>query len=342
MSNLKSGEFLKSLNSLQSFAKGSQLFHTGADSDPKAWPGGAQRPLDELGSDIGINDNGTDYDGVRQSLAGKIKKSQALTPAEVAIAEGSNPLPAIQAKISKGMQLTPAEDWAIKGGFDAASGKYLSKASTVPIDKPGPSGEEDDAKSVPASNAGGEEEDVEPDAKKSLDQAIGRSLELQKGFDTAPVLYEFANAIGHALNGSEDRVVKSLSDALSSLTARIGDIEKSQQAAAAAQDTFNKSLAGAVVGIGESVSVSADESARQARMPVGPPMSQLGAAPSPMAKSQPIGGGMQFSKAAVSEALFELAKSGHVKALEVSKHEVTGNISPESMQKVETFLSGNR
>lgn len=351
MATVKNGDFQKSLARLQDMAKGTQLHHTASDSSQGTWPGGAQEDLDELnGGDVHISDNGTDYDGVRKSLANKIRKSQALTPAEVAIADGANPLPAIQAKLSKGIQLTNAEAWAVKGGYDATSGRYISKASTSPGEGAPKSGEDDDANSVPETNAGGKEGEVEQDAKKSFNGAVGSSLELSKGLELSPFLYELTNAIGSALAGSEGRISKSLENTLGGLVRRIDAIEKSQSATAGAQDEFNKSLATAVVGIGESVGAAADASAYQSQLPVGAPKSQMrqgqaaGNGINVISKSYAGPGGldMNMSKSVISDALVELSKSNEVQPIEVIRFESTNDLLPATRAKVEALVrSGN-
>lgn len=346
MATVKGGDFQKSLERLQSMAK-SQLHHTASDSNPGVWPGGAQEDLDEHGGDTHIDDNGTDYDGVRKSLADKIRKSEPLTPAEVAIADNANPLPAIQAKLAKGQALTAAEAWALNGGFDASTGSYISKASTKPSPA-GKSGEDDDANSVPESNAGGKESEIEQDAKKSFDGAVSKSLELQKGLELSPFLYELTNAIGAALGGAEERVVKSLANTIGALAQRVESIEKSQATTTAAQDEFNKSLAEAVVGIGETVGATADATAQQAQLPVGAPKSQMrqGAAGgndiNVMSKSYAGPGGleMNMSKNIISDALVELAKSNEVQPIEVVRFESTNDLLPATRAKVEALVRG--
>ena len=349
MATVKNGDFQKSLARLQDMAKGSQLHHTGSDSNPGTWGGGAQEDLDELnGGDVHIDENGTDYNGVRKSLANKIRKSVALTSAEVAIADGVNPLPAIQSQLAKGIRLTPEEAWALKGGYNSSTGKYLSKASTKPVDGAPKSGEDDDAGSVPETNAGGKESEVEQDAKKSFNGAVNGSLEVSKGLELSTVLYELTNAIGSALSGSEGRISKSLESTLGGLVRRIESIEKSQRDAAGAQDEFNKSLASAVVGIGESVGASADAVAYQSQLPVGAPKSQMrGQAGgnngiNVVSKSYTGPGGldMNMSKSVISDALVELSKSNEVTPIEVIRFESTNDLAPATRAKVEALVRG--
>lgn len=346
---LKKDDFQKSLGKLQGFAK-SQLHHTASDSNPGGWPGGATEDLNEHES--GIDDNGTDYNGVRKSLAAKIRSQDVLTKAEIAIADGANPLPAIQAQLAKGIALTPAESWALKGGFDSTKGAYVSKASTTPGEGAPKSGEDDSAGNVPETNAGGKEDEVEADAKKSFNDAVNSSLELSKGLELSPFLYELTNALGHALGGSEGRIVKSLEGILGGIAQRVETLEKSSRAAAGAQDEFNKSLATAVVGIGENVGANADATAYQAQLPVGAPKSQMRQA-APAAQAQqgginvmsksyggPGGLDMNMSKAVISDALVDLCKSNEIPATEVIRFESTDILSPQTRSKVEALVAG--
>lgn len=345
MATVKKDDFKKSLDRLQDMAKGSQLHHTGADSSQSEWSGGKTEEQDDTGSSISAN--GTDYEGVRKSLASKIRKSLALTPAEVAIADGRNPMPAIQAKMAKGQALTPAETWAIKGGFDLSTNTF-AKGSTKPAPA-GKSGEADDADSVPESNAGGKEGEIEGDAKKSFSGAIANSPELQKGLELSPFLYEMTQAIGAALAGSESRVVKSLAATLGGLVERVATLEKSQSAANGAQEDFNKSLAEAVVGIGEAIGATVDATAAQAHYPVGAPKSQMreaqgGQGVSVVNKSYSGPGGleMNINKSQISDALVELVKSNKVQPLEAIRFESDGKLLPATRVKIEEYYrSGN-
>ena len=253
--------------------------------------------------------------------------------------------------MAKGLALTPAESWAAAGGFDVAKGAYVSKASTKPVDGAPMSGEDDDANSVPETNAGGKEGEVEADAKKAFNDTVNSSLELSKGLELSPFLYELTNAIGHALGGSEGRIVKSLEAALGGIARRVDSLEKSQKAVAGAQDEFYKSLATAVVGIGENVSATADATAYQSQLPVGAPKSQMRQAPAGqqsnggvnvMSKSYGGPGGleMNMSKSVISDALVDLCKSNEISATEVIRFESTDILSPQTRSKVEALVAG--
>jgi hypothetical protein len=105
MSTMNRGEFQAALGRLDALSKG-QLYHTPSDSNPGTWAGSGQEDQNE--HEDGIDENGTDYNGVKKSLANKVAKSLALTPAEVAIASGNKAAcrKSIGEKIAKGAKLT--------------------------------------------------------------------------------------------------------------------------------------------------------------------------------------------------------------------------------------------
>lgn len=334
MSKIKNDEFQKSLDRLQSLAKGSQLYHTESDSDPGSWPGGTQEDLKETSDgDIHIDDNGTDYQGVRKSLAEKVRKSLALTPAEVAIAEGKNPMPLIGQKVSKGLNLTAAEQWAVKSGFKG----MIAKGNEKPTESSDTPGEGDDANSVPPTNAGDNTNDeIEPDAKKSFNSAVKGSLELQKGIEASPFLYEFVRAVGEALSGSETRTQKSVMAAVEKYGHKLATIEK----ALSDQQAFNKSLAATVVGIGELVSGGQNALAAAASAPAGGPRSQTRSGIAVINKSLDGDGLDALNKAQVSDVMTNLVKSGELGPLDVIRFESTGELPPSARQKVVSYLNG--
>lgn len=347
-------DFHKSLAGLAQMAK-SQLYHTPNDSVPGTWAGSGWEDQEEHESLIDVN--GTDYDGVRKSLAAKIRASQALTKAEIAMADGYNPLPFIAEKVSKGQVLTKAEEWALKGGLskmqempgydDDDKMMYAKKGDA----KPGPAdtpGTDDDAVSVPDTNAGKDTTDeVEPDAKKSFNNQVNSSLELQKSRSLSPFLYELTRVLGDVLGNSETRVVKSLENVLTNLTSRVEAIEKSVAAAGHEQNEFNKSLAQAVVGIGEATIGSATEEIHKAQMPVGAPKSQVRAAqqgdnPGYVQKSAtgPAGLVMDLNKSQIVEAMTDMVSKGQLDGLTVLKFEGNGELDPRTRQLVINHING--
>jgi len=379
MSTINRDEFHAALSRLEGLAK-SQLFHTPSDSNPGTWAGTGQTDQDEHSD--GIDDNGTDYDGVKKALANKVAKSKALTPAEVAIVRGarSDARKAIGTKIAKGQKLTQAESWAVKKGFpfgkngddddddddDDTKKSGTAKASTSPEKAP-PSGTEEGAGKAPKTSAGADTDDeIEPDAnpgstKKSLGGAIANSQNLKKGIEMSPVLYEFARAMGEALEGVEARTAarinKALNDTVGKLATRIDALEKGMGGFMSEQTTFNKGFAEAMVGIGQQLVGGAEVNAAAAGAPVGGPKSHLrsvpgggqGAAPAgvqPVQKSFGPGGldtgSDQINKAQITDVMFELVKKGQMNQLDVIKFDATGEMSPQVRSLVVASMGGGR
>ena len=356
MSTVKKDDFQKSLADLAQMAKSSpQLHHTANDSDPGQWAGSRAEDQDEHESKIDVN--GTDYNGVRKSLALKIRKSQALTPAEVAIADGFNPLPLIADKVSKGVALTRAEEWALKGGLskmqtmpgmDEDKMMYAKKGNAKP-GAAGTPGEDDDAVSVPDTHGGQKMDgsDVEDDARKSFNNTVNSSLELQKGLELSPFLYELTRAIGSALGGSEARVVKSLQGVIGSLVTRLEAVEKSVASSAATQDEFNKSLAEAVVGIGNATIGATNEEINKAQMPVGGPRSQIRAATPDNSQGYvnksyagPGGLDMDLTKSQITNAMVDMVEKSLLDPSHVIKFEGHGELDPSVRNRVLNHLNG--
>ncbi len=325
----------KSLTTLASMAnlQKAQLHHTSGDSNPGTWAGTSQQDVNE--SEDNVESNGTDYKEVRKSLANKVRKSLALTPAEVAIAEGRNPLPAIGAKLAKSEALTPAEQWAFKGGFDPEKGMF--KGANEPSDSPGAAGEASDKGSVPDTHVGGEMpgEDVEADAKKSLRSAMGASEDLSKGLELSPFLAEFAGAIATALEGAEARITKSL-------MSRIDQVQANLQKGQLDQGEFNKSLAETTVGIGRLLQGQTEQVVAAAQQPAHAPKSQLRSVQGGANVSKSIGPGgmgMDLTKSQIVDTMVDLVKSNKLPANEVVKFESTGQLDDGVRQIVVQHLN---
>jgi len=353
MGTMNRDDFQAALGRLDALSKG-QLFHTASDSNPGTWAGSGQEDQNE--HEDGIDENGTDYNGVKKSLAMKVAKSKALTPGEVAIAAGnkSGARKAIGAKITKGQKLTQAESWALKKGFpfgkddedgDEDEKKSVAKGSDGPK-KAGTPGETELPTKVPDSHAGDADEPIEPDAKKSLAGAIGQTDHLRKGIEMSPILAEFARAMGVALEGVEartaQRVSKALTDAIAPLVGRVDAIEKSFGGFANQQTDFSKGFAEAMVGIGQQLAGSAEVASAAATGPVGGPKSHLRAIPGgqgqapggvqAVQKSFGPGGldvsGEAFAKSQITDAMIELVKGGKLNHLDVIKFESSGEMNP--------------
>ncbi len=333
MTNIVKSDFHAALDTLEKMAKAqgaTQLYHTSSDSDPGSHAGTST--TDYQNDDDGIDENGTDYSGVKKSLAAKVEKSQALTPAEVAIVKGQNASALIADKVSKGQALTPAEAWAVKKGFPYAEvQKGTSKPGTA-----GTPGEAKDASSVPETNAGDNNDgDNEEQAKKSLGGAIAQSKELRKGLEMSAILAEFARAMGSALEGTEARVAqsvtKSITAAMSQVFDRVAALETQVNKSFANQGEFNKGFADTLVGIGNHLAGSAEVAAAQASQPVAAPKSNFRNVQAVEKSFGPGGlpnGRDAMNKAQITETMLDLVKSNRLASLDLIKFETTGEISP--------------
>lgn len=347
MSKMPKEQFDKSLARLESLSK-AQLHHTPQSSRVSEWAG--SREQDQNEHEDGIDDGGTDYTGVRKSLANKMSKGGQLTPAEVAIYNGQDPRAYIADKVTKGESLTSAETWAIKGGM-AQMGEDMDAMKSTGKAKPGPAGtpgEDDSATSVEHTNAGSKEDEIEQDAKKSLESELSKSQTVQQGIEMSPFLYEFVRGVGEALRGTEARVQKSVAAALAPIVTRTAQLEKSLHEFAQGQHEFNKSLADGVIAIGHQVSGSAELVNAQASSAARAPMSQLrsvptqGGAPGVTAVAKSFGGqgGPDLNKAQIVDTMFEMVKSQKLQPQEVIKFESTGQMTPQVEEQVRAFYAG--
>jgi len=366
--SVKKSDFEATLSRLESLAKAqgaTQVHHTAKDSNPGEHSGVKTNDyLDEHGGDIYIDENGTDYAGVKKALAMKVEKSLALTPAEVAVVKGDaeGARSAISYKVSKGGSLTSVESWVCKGGYDKMKkmcedeeegdmdkmAYNVKKANYAPQkpggDKPSPAPEAGEAKGcygAPDTHAGDDESDeVQEDAKKSLEGAIGNTQELRKGIEMSPVLAEFARAMGEALRGTEFRVQNAVVKAIGTLTSRIETVEKSLNSYASEQGEFSKGFAETLVGIGQHVAGNSEIAAAQASQPVSAPKSHV------RAVNKSFGpGGLNINentiaKSQMIDSMVELVQKGKLNQLEVVKFETTGEINPQVQKMVLAHATG--
>lgn len=348
MSGIKTDDFEKSLGRLANLAKGTQLHHTASDSNPSNWAGTTNQDQDEW--EDGIEENGTDYNGVKKALGIKVEKSKALTPAEVALVKGIDPRPMIGQKIAKGQRLTQAESWCLKGG--SAVCDALSKGKEKPS-APGTPGEQDDAGSVPTTHAGdNNDEDIEGDAKKSLDGYVQSTPAMQDAMEVSSFLYEFTRGVGEALKGSEARIGKSLAAAMQPLYERIATLEKSFASQSADQGEYNKAFADAMLGVGQQLQGHSELAQQWASQPAHAPRSQfqvisggqggVQAVEKSFNGAQPGIAGAEMDpiqKSQTINIMSEMVEKGLLSHLEVIKAESTGNISPVVRQQVSNYMA---
>lgn len=351
MSTVDKNEFQKSLARLESMTKG-QLFHTPGDSAPGNWAGSA--PTDEDSMDDGIQENGTDYDGVKKGLSAKLERTQHLTKAEIAIVKGVNPYPFVKEKIAKGEGLTAAERWVTKGFGRKVFEKFAKAEGMANSPTPDAAAEENKtARNVPG-NAVANKEDgkEEPEAaSKSFAAAAASQPDLQKAINMSPVMHQFAVAMGQALDGLEARVTERVVKSLAPLAGDLGAISKALSEKIALDGEFQKSLATAVVGIGEHVAGAAEVGAQNQHLPAGGPRAlraipggqQQGAQPGVVQKSFGAGGldvgEGAMAKSTVVAVMADMVKSGKLDPLAVVKFEATGEISGQVQQAVSAWAA---
>lgn len=355
MSTLNKEDFSKALGRLESMARAqlekSQLFHTPSDSNPGTWAGSSQEKQDAY--DSSIDENGTDYNGVKKALAGKVAKGQKLTAAEVAICKGENPLKHVANKVAKGQKLTAAEAWCLKGGAS-----IFAKSEEKPSEAPAP-GEQDTPSSTVETHAGADDDKDahEGDAKKGMDEdededkdekkaykSFGRIADesdvIKGGLELSPFLAEQARAIDAALQSNVTAVTSALTKALKPVFARLEALEKAHAQTTAEDTEFKKSLAECVVGIATQVQGVTDLTLQAASQPARAPKSQLralqgGNGVQVMQKSfeggQP---GDEISKADTLRALEDLIVKGKVSHMEMLRFESSGQLSPDTRSKV--------
>lgn len=374
MSTVPKDEFQKSLARLEGLAK-SQLFHTPSDSNPGTWAGTAE--TDEDSMDDGIQENGTDYDGVKKALGAKVQKSKALTPAEVAIVKGQNPYGHIKAKIAKGEGLTGAERWVTKGLGRKVFANFAKGMENTPS-KDGAAEENKTARNVPDNTVankddGKEDPEADPgtttkgmhggDCKcgkcmgKSLMGAASQQPDLAKGIEMSPVLHQFAVAMGQALEGAVQRIQDNVVKALAPIVGDNAAIKKALAEKINIDGEFQKGLAEAVVGIGQQLAGGAEVVASQQHLPAGGPRSQMRAIqggggngqPTVMQKSFAGPGGLDVGEGAMAKSqivnvMTDMVKSGKLNATEVIKYESTNELNPQVSAAVLAWANaqGNR
>lgn len=368
-------DFAKSLARLEGLAK-SQLFHTPSDSNPGDWAGSA--PTDEDSMDDGIQENGTDYDGVKKALGAKVQKSKALTQAEVAIVKGANPYGHIKQKIAKGEGLTGAERWVLKGlGRKVFANFAKAEGMANTPTKDGAAEENKTARNVPGGTVANKEdgkEDPEADPGsttkgmhggdckcgkcmgKSLMGAASQQPDLAKGIEMSPVLHQFAVAMGQALEGAVERINTNIAKALAPIVGDNAMIKKALAEKINVDGEFQKGLAEAVVGIGQQLAGQSEVAAQGQHLPAGGPRSQLRALPGGAApqgqpqvfqKSFNGPGGLDVGEGAMAKSqivnvMTDMVKSGKLNATEVIKFESTNELNPQVQQAVLSWAQGNR
>ncbi len=317
-------EVSKSLSNLEKLAK-SQLHFTPRDSDPQSWAGSDLVDVDSFDDDI--ESNGLDYvaNGTKSAAVEKSQKGLDLSDAEQAIVKGQDPIPYIINKLEKGFKLTDIESYIVKSVEDSAKDDGDKDGDAEKAEAPGAAHDDDNAPDT-LSAAKDEKDEYEAEVSKSLDQSVNSSRVMKSGIEMSPFLYEFANAFNEALKGVENRVAKSLRS-----------LEKSLQTRDSEQAEFFKSLAEAVVGVGDLVKSQVEVEAAKPAIPARGPKSV-------MAKSV---GGLAVNpdalqKSQILDTMVDMVKSQKLSTTDVIAFESTGTMAAHVQAAVSEYLSGKR
>lgn len=168
-----------------------------------------------------------------------------------------------------------------------------------------------------------EKKKADKKVEKSLADIASEDADVSEMINVSKFLEGLVDVISKALETVEGRIIKSVISHIDSTTA--------------AAEGFNKSLAGAVVALGEGLTATASRVSNVEKEPARAPKS----AEVNLAKS--IGGSENLSRNEVLETLTEMATvTKSINALEVIKFEGTGEISNDLLKAVVAHRSNKR
>lgn len=302
MSNtITNQDFQKSLSKLEALAKGSDAAATDeAVNKAQICTGPGNEPSSWSGGDKEKYGEGWDdsigSDGTDYKAGSKARKS---------IAE----------KVMSGQALSKAELAVLNADLE----KGMKKADDEDEDE----GEEEEAPEVSVEVEGKEKSSKA--CKKSFAESVQENETLQKGIEVSDFLAEFAKSFGVGLQALEQRVTDKV---VSTLRQDLGNFAKEQ-------GEFNKSLADAVVNIGNGLSGAIQAQAAVSEAPAGPPRSQIRAqSPEVQVLNKGQNAGESLSKSQILDAMSEMVTKGHCSPLDVIKFESTGTLPPQLHEKV--------
>ena len=224
---------------------------------------------------------------------------------------GAEMVKSIQEKLSKGQQLTPEEyQFVVEKGMPA----FLKKDD----DKNGDDKDKkDDVKKA--------KDDDDDDVKKSLADEAAANETVNNGMEISEFLAEFVGTFNKSLSNMESRITERLLNAVSEEATR--------------NETFNKSLAGAVGTLGEGLVAQVQRVDQVENTPARGPKSQEVVDSVSKSFTGPDGEGL--SKAVVAATLVDMVENGKIDAHEVIKFDsCQGQISDVTMAKVVAHRAG--
>jgi len=309
---VEQADLAKALTALQDLAKGHSSRGTNTTDVPSMQDAGKG-----AGSGAGstqvfhtpANSEPAEWAGSRKQPEGEDGAHDSISENGTDYQAQGKVMKSIMDKLAKGHALTPAEFALVKAMSDKEE-EDVEKAA-----KPF-AGEETD-----------EEEKMEQEVSKSLSDFANEDSQVSKGLEVSEFLAGFASVIEKSLQTLEERVVTRLS----------------AQANNAGSETaeFQKSLAGALAGLGETIAAVVQR--------VDQVEGQAAHAPRSVQGVQPISKGFEgpaanepLNKALVGNALVQLVQDNKAAVTDVIKFESTGEISPQLETTVRGMLGSGR
>lgn len=298
----------KALEALADLAKGHNSRGTNTTKvEPMSGEGGATQVFHTAsnsnpGSWAGTSETAVSENGASDSV------SENGTDYEVA-----KLMKSIANKIAKGQKLSGAEKAILK----AMAGE--------------PDGDEDDKKVAKGANPFAKDKDkddkkhAEPDGdevSKSLADFASEDETVSKGLEVSEFLAGFAGVINKSLQVMEERMASRILGAL--------------VAEAESTGSFQKSLADAVVNLGEAISAQAQRIEQIESSPARAPKSVANV--QALNKGSYAGEGESLTKSLVSNTLSDMVEKSMIPAIEVIKFESTGELTPDLEQRVRAHL----
>lgn len=221
---------------------------------------------------------------------------------------GAEMVKSILDKLSKGQALTP-EEYAVVKAMPA----FLDKKDDDKDDK------KDDAKKAM------DKDDDDKDVKKSLADEASANETVNQGMEISEFLAEFVGTVSKSLESMEARM-------RAHVDSRVGS-------AAANQEEFGKSLAGAVGALGQGLAAQMQRVDQMETTPARGPKSQEISQDVSKSFNGPAGEGL--SKAQVSATLVDMVENGKIGRETVIKFESNGgHLDQGVLDKVEAYRAG--
>jgi hypothetical protein len=309
---VKQDDLAKALNALQDLAKGHSSRGTNTTDVETMRDAGAA-----AGSDAGSTQVfHTAANSEPSSWAGSVKQGCGDDGASDSISENGTDYQAqakmmksILAKLSKGQALTASEYNMVKGmaNFEKKEDK------------------EDKEEEVEKAKACDKDDE---EMGKSLSDFANENEVVSRGLEVSEFLASFASVVEKSLSTLEERVVARVASELGSTHAESGE--------------FQKSLAGALAGLGETMAAVVQRIDQVENQAARPPKSVQGVHAIEKGGYAGPEAGESLNKALVGEALVQLVQNGKAQVTDVIKFESTGQITPALDTAVRGLLGSGR